>query len=88
MKNITPRGGLVKIIKRLPSSHYGNPRFLVNFAGYTCKTPVDSMIGYEIQNFDGKICVGTIGTHYKALHINSIYQVEAQSELHAMLSER
>ncbi len=46
------------------------------------------MIGYEIQNFDGKICVGTIGTHYKALHINSIYQVEAQSELHAMLSER
>ena len=72
MKNITSHSGLLKIIKRLPSSYYGNPRFLVKFDGYTCKTPVDSMIGYEIQNFDGKICDGTIGTHYNYPHIDSI----------------
>jgi len=72
MKNITSHSGLLKIINRLPSSYYGRPRFLVKFGGYACKTPVDSMRGYEIQNFDGKICDGTIGTHYNYPHIDSI----------------
>ena len=72
MKNLSQHTGILKIIARLESSYYGNPRFLISVDGFKCKTTVDSMFGYSVQNFDGKKVKATIGTHYGAAHLNSL----------------
>jgi len=64
MKNLTQHKGLLEILSRLPSSTNGNPRFLLRIDGFKCVTQVDSMMGYSVQNFDGKIVEAVIGTHY------------------------
>lgn len=72
MKNITSHTGILKIISRLDSSYYGNPRFLISIDGFKCKTSVDSMYGYSIQNYEGKQVKATIGTHYNSATLNSL----------------
>ena len=72
MKNITRHTGKLEVIQRLPSSHYGNPRYLIRIDGHTCKTAVDSSYGYSVTNFDGKTVEATIGTHYGAATLNSL----------------
>ena len=62
MKNVTTHTGILKVIKRMPSSKMGNPRYMVKIDGWTCVTPVDSMIAYGITNFDGKRVSADIGT--------------------------
>lgn len=64
MRNMTTHTGKLEIVRRLPSSTNGNPRFLVRVDGWTCRTPVDSFLGYEVQNMDGKQVKATIGTYY------------------------
>ena len=64
MKNITQHTGKLSIISRLPSSINGNPRYLIQVDGWTCRTRVDCSIGYEITNFEGRQVKATIGTHY------------------------
>lgn len=71
MKNRTQHIGRLRIIKRLKQSKMGNPRFLVELDGWTCKTMVDSSLGYSIQNLDGRVCRGVIGNHYGSPHIES-----------------
>lgn len=63
MKNITSHIGKLDIIERLPSSRNGNPRFLLRVDGWTCRTGVDSSLGYSVQNYDGKRVRAYIGTH-------------------------
>lgn len=75
MKNLTKHTGLFEIIERLPSSKNGNPRYLVRVDGFTCRTPVDSQIGYSAQNFDGQIVSATIGTHYGVATLASIKKI-------------
>jgi len=72
MKNISRHEGKLEIIQRLPSSINGNPRYLVRIAGFTCKTPVDSSLGYCITNHDGKEVIATIGTHYNTATIDTL----------------
>ena len=72
MKNISRHTGILRIVKRLPSSYFGNPRFLVSVDGVTCKTAVDSMLGYSVQNYDDKEVVATIGTHYGTATLDSV----------------
>lgn len=72
MKNVSRHYGKLEIIKRLPSSTNGNPRFLLRVDGWTCRTAVDSSLGYEVQNFDGKQVVATIGTHYGNATLDSV----------------
>ena len=72
MKNATQHTGELKIITRLPSSYSGNPRFLISIDGITCKTVVDSKMGYMVQNFDGKQVVASIGTHYGASTLDTL----------------
>ena len=65
MKNITRHTGKIRLIERLQNSKCGNPQF---------RTPKDSMLGYEIQNYidrDVDVTV-TIGTHYNTCTLNSI----------------
>jgi hypothetical protein len=76
MKNISGHTGTLQIIKRLPSSINGNPRFLVQVAGFTCRTEVDSALGYEIQNMDGRQVIATIGTHYGVATLNSVSAIK------------
>lgn len=64
MKSITQHTGKLEVIKRLPSSVNGNPRWLLKVDGWTCRTAPDAALGYNIQNLDGKQVVATIGTHY------------------------
>jgi len=81
MKNITRHTGTVKLIKRLPNSYNGNPQFILGIMdtpnkglGWTFRTPKDSMLGYEIQNYiDKDIDVTvTIGTKYNCTMLNSL----------------
>ena len=72
MKNVTQHTGKLEIVKRLESSYYGNPRFLVRLDGWTCKTKVDSALGYSIQNYAGEIVTAEIGTYYGSPHIENV----------------
>ena len=72
MKNLTQHTGELKVIARLPSSYFGNPRFLISVEGFTCKTGVDSMHGYSVQNFEGKKVTASIGTHYGVTTLESL----------------
>ena len=64
MQNVTSHIGELKIIKRLPSSRNGNPRWRLRVDGWTCRTAPDSALTYKITNMDGKTVRATIGTHY------------------------
>ena len=75
MRNITTHTGLLEIIERLPSSYYGNPRYLCRIDGHTCRTQTDSSIAYALPNFDGKQVRAEIGTHYGKATINNIWSV-------------
>lgn len=64
MQNVTRHVGYLTVTRRLPSSANGNPRWLLKVDGWSCRTPVDSFLGYEVQRLDGKVVEATIGTHY------------------------
>ncbi|MDX0230293.1 hypothetical protein GOC14_06995 [Sinorhizobium meliloti] len=72
MKNITSHIGKLEIVRRLPSSANGNPRYLLKVDGWTCRTAVDSSLGYSVTNFDGKTVQATIGTHYGNATLDSV----------------
>ena len=72
MKNITRHTGILEVLKRLPSSINGNPRFSIRVDGWTCSTTPDSAYGYSIENFNGKEVVATIGSHYGIAALDSI----------------
>ena len=86
MKNITQHTGKLRLIERLPNSRNGNPRYLCaimdqqpnNDLGWTFRTQVDAMHGYEIPNyFDSDIDVTvTIGTHYGHPTLNTIHRAK------------
>lgn len=71
MKSITQHQGVLKLIKRLDSSYFGNPRFLLSVGGFECITAVDAMLGYGVQNYDGREVNATIGTHYGKATLNT-----------------
>ena len=74
MKNITTHTGPFEILTRLPSSYYGNPRFLIRIDGFTCKTTVDSAHWYEVQNIqNGDIVTAQIGTHYGSQQLDALW---------------
>lgn len=72
MKNVTFHTGVLHIVDRMKNTRNGNPRYLVTFDGYTCRTKADADYSYDLKNLDGKVCVGTIGTHYGNQTLRSI----------------
>lgn len=76
MKNVSRHVGTLTIVTRLPSSRNGNPRYLVQVNGVTCRTPVDSPLGYSITNFEGKQVTATIGTYRELPTLNTIELVK------------
>ena len=87
MKNITRHTGKIRLIKRLNNSYLGNPQYILAIMdspnkdlGWTFRTPKDSMLGYQIENYiDKDIDVTvTIGTHYRTTMLNSIEKLNSQ----------
>lgn len=76
MKNITAHRGILEVIERLPSSLNGNPRYLIRVDGWTCKTRVDSNLGYKVNNYEGKQVIATIGTHYGVATLYTVSKVD------------
>lgn len=72
MKSVTRHIGKLEVVRRLPSSTNGNPRYLLRVDGWTCRTAVDSSTAYGITNLDGKQVVATIGTHYGVATLDSV----------------
>ena len=72
MNSISQHIGKLEVLKRLPSSINGNPRYLLRVNGFTCKTAVDSSLGYCVTNYDGKLVQATIGTHYGTQTLDSV----------------
>ena len=72
MKNVTRHSGILTVVERAASSLNGNPRYVVLLAGITCRTMIDSSLGYEITNFDGCMVLADIGTHYGTVSIENI----------------
>jgi hypothetical protein len=72
MKNITRHTGILTITERLNNSYNGNPRYRATVDGYTFTTRTDSMTGYSITGYDGKLVEVEIGTHYGSLQLAEI----------------
>lgn len=74
MKNRTRHTGTLEIVKREPSSKFGNPRYCFRIDGYTAYTAPDSSHGYSLPNHDGKQITVILGTHYGKLTLDAIEQ--------------
>lgn len=72
MKNVTRHTGILEMVKRLPNSKNGNPRFKLRCDGWSFFTQPDSMVGYMVENYIGKPVTVTIGTHYGKCQLNTI----------------
>jgi hypothetical protein len=72
MKNLTSHNGKLEILKRLPNSRNGNPRYLLRVDGWTCRTPVDSSLAYGVTNFNGKNVKATIGSFRGVAMLDSV----------------
>ncbi len=75
MKNITTHIGTLEIIKRLPSSINGNPRYELSIGGIKCRTAPDSSFAYSVPNYEGATVLVTIGTYYSARTLDSIEKI-------------
>ena len=81
MKNITQHTGKLRLIERLKNSYAGNPQFILAIMdspnkdlGWTFRTPKNSMLGYEVQNYIDKDIdvIVTLGTYYRCTTLDSI----------------
>jgi len=84
MKNVKTYIGKISEIKKINNSSDGNPRYQFVINGYNgffsysfpAKTGVNSMLGYSITNYDGKLVEATLGTHYNSITLDSIKLIE------------
>jgi hypothetical protein len=76
MRDIKTHTGTLQILKRLPSSTSGNPRYLLLIGDTVCQTSVDSSLAYSVPNYEGYTVEATIGTHYGKATLNTITKAE------------
>ena len=82
MRDIKKYTGRLEIIRSLPLSRNGNPRydFVITEQRYPegvfrfirAFTGRDHAVAYDLPNHDGKIVTVTIGTHYGKPTLNTI----------------
>ena len=70
MKDLKTISGKLEIVKRLKSSYYGNPRFLISIDGVEYSTQPDASFGYAVENYANKDVMAQVGTYYGKLSIN------------------
>ena len=73
MKSLSRHEGTLRMVRRLPSSTNGNPRYLIEVGGFKARTRVDSSIGYEVTNYEGKHVTAMLGSYYGITHVQSIH---------------
>ena len=76
MKHTQTITGELLLIERLPSSYYGNPRWLLTIGGQVCRTAVDANLAYGISNHDGKQVEATIGLHYGKMTVETVKAIQ------------
>lgn len=77
MKNITRHTGILRVIERDKNNGTnGNPRYICTLDGYTCRTAIDSSLGYSITNYDNCLVTALIGTHYGTVTIEGVKEVK------------
>ena len=64
MKDIKTITGTLTIVKRLKSSYYGNPRFLIAIDGVEYSTQPDASLGYSADNYTDKMVMAQVGEYY------------------------
>ena len=79
------------MVRRLPGSINGNPRYLVSircnkpyngedrYFKREAKTKVDSSFAYEVDNLFGKEVIAVVGEHFGSTHIESAKPVSKHS---------
>lgn len=67
--------GILKITKRLKSSRNGNPRWQFTIGTMSFKTPPDSSIGYEIDNYHGHEVVADFTKRRGSWSIDTVSEV-------------
>ena len=72
MKNQTVHLGRFEVVRRLPSSSNGNPRYLLRVDGWTCRTAPDSGLAYNIGKYDRRQVEAIIGTYYGKATLQSV----------------
>lgn len=75
MKYVSQHTGTLIVVDRDKSSANGNPRYVVTLDGITCRTAVDSPLGYSITNYDGCKVIADIGKHYGTTTIKNVKRV-------------
>ncbi len=64
--------GTINNLKRLPSSFCGNPRYSCEIGVTRCQTAPDAMVGYDMENSEGREVVAEVRWYYGKLTIESI----------------
>ncbi len=67
--------GTINNLKRLPSSFYGNPRFSCDIGVTRCQTAPDAMVGYDMENHEGREVVASVRWYYGKLTIENIKEM-------------
>ena len=76
MKQVTKVTGVLTVVKRLPSSYNGNPRYMVKVGDTLARTAVDSSEGYTVTNYRDKEVTCDIGLHYGVATIENIKEIQ------------
>lgn len=64
--------GKLKIQQRMKNSINGNPRYMLTVGDTVMYTAPDSMLAYQITNFDNKQVTVSAGMHYNKLTIQNV----------------
>jgi hypothetical protein len=73
MRNVTQHTGTLRVVERDKNNgRNGNPRYVVALDGHTCRTAIDSPLGYSITNYADKEVTASIGTHYGTVTIKDV----------------
>ncbi|MBP47658.1 MAG: hypothetical protein CMH53_06950, partial [Myxococcales bacterium] len=70
---LTHHAGILKIIKRLPNTTSGNPRYEVELDGYRMVTKPDVSDAYLVSDLGGCPVGVLAGYHYGKLSISQIF---------------
>ena len=72
--------GELKFLGDLPHSKNGGPRLLVSVGDVTCRTEVDSPLGYGLPNHWGEYVTVEVRDHYGHLNITKIHRTLPPAE--------
>lgn len=79
MKNITRHTGILENVQQFDTSRNGNPRYTATVDGYSFYTGVDSVHGYSITNYEGKLVTVTLAYQRGKVTLQSIQKCNSSS---------